>query len=333
MRASLQDVATRAGVSVKTVSGALNGSAARMSAKTRERIETIALELGYIANVAASSTRKGYMPIIGILADGLITSPYATDIMRSFDREVRQHGMSVLVTNMAKGDVEAGLADIMRFRPKAVGLAAMYHKYIQMPAMADNAIHVLINCRDSAGVVPSIVPDERQAGEEAARQLFASGRKRLAFLNLPGLLAGELRLEGLQAAHASAGLELRNDWIRPATNGSTYSDRAKSAVAAHLLDVFSGKDCPDALVCGNDRIAMEAYAQFARMGIKVPQDVAVIGFDDQVEIATRLDPPLSTMALPFHDMGRIAAEALLGNGKLPPLTEVPFRFKRRESIQ
>jgi DNA-binding LacI/PurR family transcriptional regulator len=177
MRASLQDVATRAGVSVKTVSGALNGSAARMSAKTRERIETIALELGYIANVAASSTRKGYMPIIGILADGLITSPYATDIMRSFDREVRQHGVSVLVTNMAKGDVEAGLADIMRFRPKAVGLAAMYHKYIQMPTIADNAIHVLINCRDSAGVVPSIVPDERQAGEEAARQLFASGRK------------------------------------------------------------------------------------------------------------------------------------------------------------
>jgi DNA-binding LacI/PurR family transcriptional regulator len=332
VRASLQDIAIRAGVSVKTVSGALNGGGARMSIKTRERIETIAAEVGYIANVAASSTRKGYMPIIGILADGLITSPYATDIMRSFDREVRKHGLSVLVTNMAKGNVEAGLADIMRFRPKAVGLAAMYHKYVQVPNSVDNTIRLLINCRDSAGIVPSIVPDEMRAGQEAAQHLFASGRKQLAYLNLPGLLAGELRLKGLQAAHASAGFALRDDWVRPATSGSSYSDRAKSAVAAHVAELFTSTDRPDGLVCGNDRIAMEAYAQFARMGLKVPQDVAVIGFDDQVEIATRLDPPLSTMALPFHEMGRIAAEALLGDGKLPTLTEVPFRFKRRESI-
>ena len=114
MRANLLDVAKRAGVSVKTASGALNGSMARMSAETRDGIESIAAEIGYVANLAASSTRKGYMPIVGILADGLITSPYATDIMRSFDRAVRRQGMTVLVTNIAGGDVEAGVADITR---------------------------------------------------------------------------------------------------------------------------------------------------------------------------------------------------------------------------
>ena len=87
MRASLQDVAKQAGVSVKTASGALNGSAARMSIETRVRIGSVAAELGYIANLAANSTRKGYMPIVGILADGLIVAqmprPQRPDIRRN----------------------------------------------------------------------------------------------------------------------------------------------------------------------------------------------------------------------------------------------------------
>lgn len=332
MSASLHDVAERAGVSVKTVSGALNGGAARMSRETRERILRIAGELGYVANLAARSTRTGTMPIVGIVADGLITAPFATDIMRAFDASVRRRGLSVLVTNLTGEGIAAAVGDLARFRPQATGFAAMYHKVVDVPDAARPAIRVLVNCRDERGLIRSIVPDEARAAHELVAHLVASGRRRIAFLNLPGLVAGTLRLDGFRQAHREAGLAAREDWIRPATRGAVYTDRAPSAVAAHLAELFAGAERPDALVCGNDRVAMEAYNALRRLSLRVPDDVAVAGFDDQVEIATRLDPPLTTMALPLRAMGRLAAEILIadddGSGRLE---RVPFRLKRRQS--
>lgn len=331
MSISLQNVAERAGVSVKTVSGALNGSAARMSPETRERIRRIAAELGYVANLAARSTRTGTMPIVGIVADGLITAPFATDIMRAFDASVRRRGLSVLVTNLTGKGIAAAVDDLARFRPQSTGLASMYHKVVDVPDAARASIRVLVNCRDERGLIRSIVPDEVQAAEQLVSHLIATGRRRIAFLNLPGLVAGSLRLEGFRQAHRRAGLEPRDDWVRPATAASVYSDRAPSAVSGHVEDIFAAADRPDALVCGNDRVAMEAYNALRRLSLRIPEDVAVAGFDDQVEIATRLDPPLTTMALPLRAMGRLAAEILVARDDEARLDKVPFRLVRRQS--
>ena len=84
-KVSLQDIAGRLGVSVKTVSGALHGGSIRMSDETRQKIKALADELGYVPNLVARGMRQGFLPILGIVADGLITQPFATEIMRSFD--------------------------------------------------------------------------------------------------------------------------------------------------------------------------------------------------------------------------------------------------------
>ena len=97
-----------------------------------------------------------------------------------------------------------------RFRPKATGFAAMYHKVVDVPDAARPAIRVLVNCRDERGLIRSIVPDETRAAHELVAHLLATGRRRIAFLNLPGLVAGAMRLEGFRQAHRDAGLAPRD---------------------------------------------------------------------------------------------------------------------------
>ena len=334
MTASLQDIARRAGVSVKTVSGALHGGAARMSEETRERIRVAAEELGYVTNLAAQSMRRGWMPLLGLIADELITTPFATEIMRGIDNAARKADMAVFATAMGAGrDVAAVVEDVRRFRPKAIGYAAMYHKLVELPPSVLGDIGVMINCRDAAGRVPSLVPDEEAAAAEITALLVESGRRRIAFVNLPGLLAGELREAGFRRALDEAGLDGAGAPVLPAVRRAIYSDRAHSLVGQHVAELMAGPAPPDAILAGNDRVAMEVYAALRRIGAQIPDDVAVAGFDNQVDIASRLDPPLTTMALPHRAMGRMAAEMLLA--ETPPwegVRKLPFQLVERASV-
>ncbi len=331
MKISLNHVATAAGVSAKTVSGALHGGSAAMSAETRERIRVIARDLGYVPNLAARGMRQGRLPIIGVIADGLITAPFATDIMRGFDNALRVEGLSGVVSSLgADRDIELAVAELERFIPRAVAYASMYHRVVEVPE--GSPVRLMINCRDAGGRIPSLVPAEAEAARTLVSHLFARGRRRLSFLNLPGLLAGVLRAEGYCAAHDDAGSAARLDRIRPATAGRLYTDRARSLVGEHVAALLAEREPPDAIVCGNDRVALEAYNALRRLGRRIPDDVAVASFDNQVEIAARLDPPLTTMALPHRVMGRRAAEILLDK-RLPKeaVEEISFRLVERSS--
>ena len=332
MKISLNHVAQAAGVSAKTVSGALHGGTAAMSAETRERIRGIAQSLGYVPNLAARAMRQGRLPIIGVIADGLITAPFATDIMRAFDNALPAEGLSSIVSSLgADRDIARAIAELERFIPRATAYASMYHKVVVVPA--GTSLRLMINCRDAAGRVPSLVPAERDAARTLVAHLLERGRRQLAFLNLPGLLAGELRADGFGVAHAEAGVEVRVDRVRPATAGRIYTDRARSLVGEHVAAFLADPRPPDAIVCGNDRVALEVYNALRRLDRRIPDDVAVASFDNQVDIAARLDPPLTTMALPHRAMGRIAAEILMD--KRPPkeaVEEIPFRLVERHSV-
>lgn len=333
-KVSLQDLAGRLGVSVKTVSGALSGDASiRMAEETRRRIRSLADELGYRPNVVARGMRQGVMPIIGIVADGLITQPFATEIMRAFDNSVRTDGLSVVVTSTGAGrSVETSVGELQRFMPRAIAYATMYHQIVDLPPAARDAIALMINCRGTDEAIPALVPAERDAAETITRRLIEAGRRRIAFFNLPGLLAGTLRAEGFRAAHEEAGIALAEDWIRPSTRG-TYSNAARSLVFDHVADLFASAERPDAILCGNDRVALEVYGALRRHNLSIPDDVAVASFDNQVEIAARLDPPLTTMALPHRAMGRRAAEILAGHGApARAIEEIPFRLVERASV-
>lgn len=334
MRVSLEDIARAAGVSVKTVSGALHGGSARMAADTRERIQALATELGYVTNLPARGIRQGWLPLIGVVADGVITSPFATNIIRGLDGEASKQQMSVFVTTVsAARDAAATVAEVERFRPRAIAYAAMYHKFVELPEATDRAVGLLINCRSRDAARAALVPAERDAAFTITDYLLRHGRRRPAFLNLPGLLAGELREVGFRQALREHDLPIVEERIGTAVSGGFYSDKAESLVQAHIGAWLAGADAPDAILCGNDRIALEAYNALRRLGARIPDDVAIASFDNQVDIASRLDPPLTTMALPHREMGQLAADILLGLTETPEgVLEVPFRLVERSSV-
>ena len=332
-RLSLQDLASRLDVSVKTVSGALHDDSIRMADSTRLRNRALAAELGYEPNNVARGMRQGVMPILGIVAEGLITQPFATEIVRSLDNSARGYGLSLFVTNVgASRRVERGVAEVRRLLPKAIGFATMYHHVVAFaPAMRD-AISVTINCREESGSIPAIVPDERSAAATIVEHLFGRGRRCIAFLNLPGLIAGRLREDGFRDAHAARAVAVTESWILPATRGARYTEYARSRVAECIEHLFTRFPQPDAILCGNDRVALEVYGALRRHGRSIPDDVAVASFDNQTEIARRLDPPLTTMALPHRVMGRRAAEILAGARPAEQkIEEIPFRLVERAS--
>lgn len=162
---------------------------------------------------------------------------------------------------------------------------------------------------------------------------FDKGRRRIAFLNLPGILAGSLREQGFRAAHGARGIPVTEAWILPATRGAQYSEVAQSLVQAHVEAQMAANPRPDTILCGNDRVALEVYGALHRLGLAIPSDAAVASFDNQADIARRLDPPLTTMALPHRAMGRRAAEILAG---MVPVREriqrIPFRLIERSSL-
>jgi DNA-binding LacI/PurR family transcriptional regulator len=333
-KVSLQHIATRLGVSVKTVSGALHDSSIRMSHDTRERIRALADELGYVPNIMARGMRQGVMPFVGLIADGLITQPFATEIMRSLDNTLRPNGLSLIATSVGGArSAEAGVSEVERLMPRAIAYASMYHYVVALPAAVRRSIALMINCREETGEVPALVPAERQAAEKIVGHLFARGRRRIAFLNLPGLVAGQLREEGFRRAHAEQDAPIIEDWIRPATRGPIYNDLARSLVAMRVGEIMRGSARPDAILCGNDRVAMEVFSALRREGASIPDDVAVASFDNQIDIATRLDPPLTTMELPHRAMGRRAGEILAGLKAAPEqIEEIPFRLVERASV-
>ena len=334
MPASLNDIAERAGVSVKTVSGALHGGSARMSEETRQRIKAIAEELGYVTNFAARSMRQGWMPLVGLVADDLITSPFATEIIRGLDGAVRAADMAVFAMPIGgHRSVDSVLDEMRRFRPRAIAYAAMYHKSVDLPAEFAETVGVMINCRDANDRVTSLVPDETGAALEITNHLLDAGRSNIAFINLPGLLAGDLREAGFREALDHAGIDGAAAVVLPAVSKAVYSDRAHSLVHAHVQDLMARRQPPDAILCGNDRVAMEVYAALRRTGASIPDDVAVASFDNQVEIASRLDPPLTTMALPHRAMGRQAAHILLAEDRAPVgVQKLPFQLVERSSV-
>ncbi len=331
---SLRDIADRLSLSVKTVSGALTDSNIRMSDETRQRVRSLAEELGYRPNEVARGMRTGVMPIVGMLADGLITQPFATEILRHFDNLLRTQELAVIVTSIKdRGEVDKGIADLRRLLPQHIVYASMYHQPIDLPRAVRKQIALMMNCFDVHGDIPSLVPDEEAAGYQAACFLLQRERRDIAYFNLPGLIAGELREKGFRKAMDEHGVAIEENWVRPATRGALYSGSARSLVRPTISAWFEGGHHPDAVICGNDRVAMEVYNGLREIGRAIPDDVAVISFDNQVDIASRLDPPLTTMALPHREIGRLAGDIITGRRAAPEgLTRIPFRIVERKSV-
>lgn len=303
---TMADVARRAGVSRTTVSFVLSDRpSANIPEDTRARVLDAVAALGYRPNAGARALAAQRTRMIGLITD-VVTTPFGAGIIRGAQDRARLQGQSLLIATI-NGDPaldEQAVETMLEHRVEGLVCATGEHRSFDPPASLAGVPTVLVHCFDNQGRLPAIVPDEVAGGYVATRRLIDAGHRRIGFVNLdPQTVAAVGRLEGYERALREVGIEPDPALVR---NGHATADGGYVEAAA-LLD---SSDPPTGIFCGTDRMAMGAYDAIKDRGLAIPDDVAVVGFDDQEVIASYLRPGLTTVALPFEEMGARAVELL-----------------------
>ncbi|MFC9944996.1 LacI family DNA-binding transcriptional regulator [Streptomyces pratensis] len=305
-RPRIKDVARHAGVSEKTVSNVINDYV-HVSDRTRQVVREAIDHLGYRVNLAGRHLRKGRTGIIALVVPELDV-PYFAELARHVIREAEQRSLTVLI-HQSGADREHELAAL-------AGFASDFVDGIILSPLALTADDL----RERAGAPPTVLLgelleegadhvaiDNEKAAREATEHLIGLGRRTVLAVggrDAPGLGTAEARTRGYLTALAEAGITHRPDALLP-VDDFRMPDGARAVARALASGVR-----PDALLCLNDQLALGALRALYEHGLRVPDDVAVVGFDD-VEGGRFSVPTLSTVSPDKAAVARVAVELLL----------------------
>ncbi|MFC8732130.1 LacI family DNA-binding transcriptional regulator [Luteimicrobium sp. NPDC057192] len=303
MAASLRDVASRAGVSVRTVSNVISG-AGPVAPATRERVQRVLDELQYRPNLAARQLRGGRTGVVGLVVPEL-TSAYFAELAGLVVDAARERGWTVLVEQSggtAEGerqlldDTERRGLDGLLVSPWSLAPEEVLRRVGGRPL-------VVLGERDPAGLADHVTVDNVAAARAATAHLIGMGRRRVAAVGLQPHLTNATaahRLDGYRLALSEAGMRPDSDLeIAVSTLHRDEGVRAMETLLARPTP-------PDAVFCFSDGLALGALRTILRRGLRVPDDVAVVGFDD-IEDGRYAVPSLTTVT---PDKPQIAARAL-----------------------
>ena len=305
-KVTLQDVAKAAGVSIATASWAVNDNRnVRIPESTRRKVRKAADSLGYHHNALARGLARGCSAIIGYISDGVATSPFAGQVIQGAQDEAWRNGKILLVVNTnGKKDVERKtFAFMLEHQVEGVIYSKWVHESITPPSELDKVPAVLVNCYDERGRFPAVVPNEVQGGATATRLLLEAGHRRIAFVNAIAPSPASLgRLEGYKAALAASGIDFDSSLVVPANADQEGGyGAAEKVMATDATAVF----------CHNDRTALGLYDALRELGKRVPDDISVVGFDNQEMISAHMHPALTTVGLPQYELGVMGVRTLL----------------------
>ncbi|MDF3143440.1 MULTISPECIES: LacI family DNA-binding transcriptional regulator [unclassified Streptomyces] len=321
-RIGIKDVAAAAGVSTATVSHILNGvEGKRASAETRQRVLRVADELGYAPNGLARGLRLRRSQTIGFVSDEIATTPHASRTILGAQEAAAAEGLVLLLVNTS-GDAElerTSIEMLLQRQVDGVLYAAMYHRNVRVPESLGSTPTVLLDARSEDPAIPFVVPDEVQGGYTAVRELIDHGHRRIGMtVQTVDVPARQGRLEGYRKALAEVGVPYDPSLVAAETAvsfGTTAGDVDAGYRAARRL--LTAEQRPTALFCFNDRMAAGAYRAAAELGLSIPGDLSVIGFDNQELVCEVVHPALSTVQLPHYEMGARAVAQLLALTKTP----------------
>lgn len=315
--ARVRDVADRAGVSPGTVSNALNRPE-KLSPETLRRVHEAIAELGFVRNDAARQLRAGTNPAIGMVVLD-IANPFFTDVARGVEDSLAVHARPLILGNSAQ-DRDRELRYLDLFEEQRVSGLLITPTGSVLPRLRrlrDRGTSVvLVDRRAGAREFSSVSVDDRKGGRLAAEHLLAIGRRRIAFVGGPLRIAQvERRLDAARSVLDEAG---RGDVVFVETDAMDAASGRRGA--EELLALPAGKR-PDAVFAANDLVALGVLQAFTTAGVKVPDDVALIGFDD-IDFAASAAVPLSSIRQPAVEMGAAAAQLLLSLIESPDETKV-----------
>ncbi|MFF5262745.1 LacI family DNA-binding transcriptional regulator [Actinomadura viridis] len=302
----IKQVAEHAGVSPGTVSNVLNRPE-RVAAATRARVERSIRELGFVRNGSASTLRAGHSSTIGLMVLDL-ANPFFTDVARGVEDVASERGYAVLLSSSAEsGEREQhNIRVFAEQRVRGVLLTPVGDDGQNADRLSERGVPVvLLDHPTPRANQCSVAVDDVAGGELAVGQLLAEGARTLTFVTGPAALrqCADRRKGALRALRAAdLGREAMRELTVPAMNARAGQEAARRLLADGSL--------PDAIFCANDLLALGVMRVLLQAGVKVPTDVALIGYDD-IEFSAAAAVPLSSVRQPTYQLGRIATELLL----------------------
>jgi len=329
----LADVASAAGVAIATASRAISNPK-RVNAETREKVLEVAQRLGYSINVAARSLRSGLSHSVMVMMPPWHASDIFEIVLNGIATELQRSGYNMIVGNLGS-DLEADPRTLELARGGFVdGLLAIANEPTfggRLSVLSAKVPTVGLLQDLSAFGVPSVVSDDRNAVFEVAREMLESGRRRFMFVSGPkGDYHDVERYAGFKKALAQV-----PDLPRPIRFDGDWSYESGVRAARAFLEQPTGKR-PDAAIFSSDRMAISFIDTVCRAGVRIPDDIAVCGFDG-IDVAQYCRPSLTTIEQSWELLGAFSARLLVklirgeNAGNTAPLV-VPTRLIRRESF-
>ena len=301
-----------------------------ISPGTADRVVEAARVLGYDYATRRRGERGPRMPVIGFVTDAVASDHYGGEMIRGAIQAAGERGHG-LITADSQGrrrledDLVQGLIDrgVDRFL-----YAALATRVIHIPDALLDRVTVLVNCEDPRSIATAVVPDEAYAGTLAAQTLLDAGHTDRIWLvgeTGRGPYAGRERRKAVVATLTAAGFALANQvhcsWWPP----EAHADFGEALVAG------SEGQRPTAVVAMNDRIAMGVYQAAADLRLRIPRDLSVVSFDNS-ELSWWLSPGLTSVGLPYFEMGRRSVEVLLGASTTETVERLPTPLHQRSSV-
>jgi DNA-binding LacI/PurR family transcriptional regulator len=304
MRVSIKDIARRAGVSHSTVSRALADSPL-VNVETKARIEQLAREMDYTPSAIARAMSTRHTHTVGIVVT-TIADPFVAEVVRGIEETALDRGYSVILCG-SSDDPEREVSAVRGLREQWVDavivtasrVGSFYAQLteIQVPV-------VLINNQQPGEYSFSVRSDDFCGGQLVGQYLLELGHRRIAYISgREAATSSQLRLQGCQDALQTASVSIPAKWVVSGDGKPGGGQRA----AQHLLEQSVH---PTAIFCYNDQTAMGALRAIKSLGLSVPENVSLVGYDD-IASALYLDPPLTTVAQAKYELGQRAMDMAL----------------------
>lgn len=333
-RVTLSDVARLAGTSPTTASLILNRKPnTRFSQDARDRVHAAAQALGYRPNVAARGLRTQKTQTIALISDQVAITRFASGLIKgALDvAEATGHVVLVMETGGKPARIEEAVGAALDRQVDGIIFAAMRAREIKVPEIPASTPVVMLNAASAHSQALSVLPDEEAGGRAAVDLLVAHGHRN-------GIALVGQNEEVTTDNYRSVTIARRSDGIQNAmgAHGLTFAAveplalwEPQSAFTATTA-ILERSPNLTAVLCMNDRIAFGVYQAVTEAGLRIPDDISIMSFDND-EVAAYLRPGLTTIALPYEDMGGLAVELLLEQDS-PRETLVPMPIIRRASI-
>jgi LacI family transcriptional regulator len=303
--ADIRDVASRAGVSVATVSRVLNDSA-RVSAATRSRVTAAMKDLGYRPNAVARSLRTEATMTIGLII-GDILNPFFTALARAVEDEARAAGYTVVIGNADERPEQQDhyVQVLLEQRVDGLLLCPTGEVTPMVRAAADSGRPLVFVDRMLPGLdVPSVRVDTTEAMHALISHLHGLGHRRIAFISGPAMLStGRERTATFTDAMRAHGLDVRPEYLK----AGDFRAASGKAITAGFLDL---PEPPEVIVAGDNLMMLGTLDEVRARGLRIPADVAIASYDD-VPWFIHLEPPVTVISQPVMELGTQAVRTLL----------------------